>query len=237
MGCLVHAPPQRHHQGKGAGWDFTASEVMCSSPGTQPAPSSPSPLQAGPLQNMVLSLTAVLLGFGARQQLSEWRSARISPPRASGRWSPRPMASGSRTSSMPSWFAPAITRSPTYHWLLSQVSPASAAGWAGAAPWGFTQHPWVPWLHFPLRACLLHKVPTLGEAGPSPCRNGGGHSREWEKHLIKMQPGSCMRICKAGRSPGGAGGWHHPGSQDLHGLLSCKQRWEVEGWGLQRVQA
>lgn len=147
------------------------------------------------------------------------------------------MVSRSHTSSMPSWFAPAITRTPTCHWLLSQVSPATAVGWAGAAPRGFTQHPWVPWLRSALGACLLHETPTLGQAGPSPHGNDGEHSWEWEKHVVKMQPGSRMRICKAGLSQRGAGGWHHPGSQDLHGVLCCKQRWEVEGRGLQRVWA
>lgn len=37
---------------------------------------------------------------------------------------------------------------------------------SGAAPQSFPQHPWVPWLYFPLQACLLHEAPTLEQAGP-----------------------------------------------------------------------
>ncbi|XP_074453724.1 dimethylaniline monooxygenase [N-oxide-forming] 2-like isoform X2 [Larus michahellis] len=72
---------------------------------------------------------------------------------------------------------------------------------------GHYQEPYLPLASFPAL--------PLGQVGPSPYGNDEGHSCEWEKYLIKMQPGSCMRICKAGPSRGGAGRWHHPGSQDL----------------------
>uniref|UniRef100_A0A8B9FN62 Flavin-containing monooxygenase n=1 Tax=Amazona collaria TaxID=241587 RepID=A0A8B9FN62_9PSIT len=46
-------------------------------------------------------------------------------------------------------------------------------GRLGLLSQGFVQHLWVPWLHFPLQACLLHEASTLGQVGPSPHRKVG----------------------------------------------------------------
>lgn len=158
------------------------------------------------------------------------------PPQASGRWSPRPTASGKCTSLMLSWFALAISRSPTYHWLFSQVSPASAVGWAGAAPQGFTQHPWFPLTAFSSVSLPAPRSPHAGAGrilipwewwgafpgmGKTPRKDAASLLHE------NLQSRTEQRRCKRVASP----------VEPRHPRVSQLQRWEVEGWGLQRARA